>query len=274
MRIKNSLNTYHTTRKKVYFAAQNNCAKVPSGNHLADIKYDNDGDLLVSLMFHNQRDANSFDCQIVSGFWDGADDSVHSVITDCFIPASALYVMRCWYDGAQSGSPDGSSVSSAMISDVVTSDDLHQRLERVCMVTMVVPDGCHLIDAAKCASVGICSKADKSNLLFLSPLLHRMLDGTTGENGSLPLLTVEPNGIVENDTLVDLKGKSRTRVNVRIVFRSREVAVALSQSIMFRKETVKVNDYTFDSFVHVRNPSVFVQGAAWKAAQTKALFPE
>ena len=96
-----------------------------------------------------------------------------------------------------------------------------------------------------------------------------MLDGTPGENRSLPSVYVEAVGIDPSDTVTDSSGKHRTRVNVRVESRCQETAAAFVPALPFKEETKRLDMCTFESGVHVRNPDIFVKGAAWKVRKTR-----
>lgn len=188
----------------------------------------------------------------------------------CKVPEDGMEIKRDHYDLEEHGSPavsvwDASTISVSSLSYALASSDqaMYKMFEDQCSLSAMTVNNCHMIDQAKCDEVGLCSPTEKSNMLCCTPNTHRMLDAVSG---GCPTLRIEPLGIDASDTVVDSKGNTRVRCNIRLHFR--DLVVAPRSRIKLREESVKVDECTYDTFVHMVDHGSFVQAAAWKNQKT------
>lgn len=264
MRFANARNSVRPTRRDVYTFGARNCAASPSADPSESIKYDGK-DLIVSLCFKKERDAMEFEFDVCKQFSEELQrEDIDVTIEPCSWPAEATKLLSRQYVASETDSPQGSVASSVRSETVPPSSDeaLFQMIEHPSIARTMSLDKCHLVDSAKCEVVGLCSDTNKSNMVVLSPGIHRAFDGTSCKP---PSFYIKPSGIT-SERVADTKMRLRTRVTVVIVFENMDSYGDCR--IAFKDGTVRIDACTYESFVDVLDPQLFVATAEWKMGDT------
>lgn len=266
MTVKGSLTNFHPSRRRVYSLGDKYLAVSPTPDPNDSIKYVGNN-LEVSLCFRSKDNAKKFEFDFCAQFTeDVVDDLVQTKAAACEWPSNGTDVERSQYKVADSESPHGSAITFTTTEAVGASSPLaqYQMIEHSSVLNAMTCDGCHIVDSALCDEVGICSKSNKSNYFALSPGIHRMFDG---HGGAAPTMYIEALEYDERVFLVDINRKKRVRVPIRVHFRDADAY--RGSGIRFTDITTRVDDTTFELYVHVLEPDVFKRCNEWKMGNTK-----
>lgn len=126
-------------------------------------------------------------------------------------------------------------------------------------------DVCYVKDACECTTTKEAN--DPSNKLCMSTIGHRMLDGT---KGFAPMMRIEATHYDPDPVSVPVKTGSKVHLLVDFI----TARARARQQLRFKPGTVGDGVSKIKSWVFVKDPLVFMNGAQWKHENTTNLWRE
>ncbi|ACH46825.1 unknown [Feldmannia species virus] len=267
MLIPKCLSLCQPVRKKIFGLAERNCAIASTPVASESITYEEE-DLRVRLVFPTQDRAIGFANLLGDNLVGYSEGDIRHSFEPCDVPEDPVMVKVSHYVEDESDSPPNPSsvsIATTSFSTMFCNDEdiRFQMIEDPGLLHMGRPDKCHLVDKALCDEVGICKKRDHNNILCCMPTTHRMLDGVPGQS---PVIRIEPVEIVESDKVMDSAGVSRTACKLKIHFR--ELIIAKFSTLRLNSSSRMIDETTYETFVYMVDPELFVRCAAWKNKRT------
>jgi hypothetical protein len=220
-------------RKKMYSLAFNNVGYYDE-NHPAAFEYDNQGSLLIHVIFETNEHAQRFRIDVTNASMTHNSPlnglSVVIEVHSCLALSGKKLIELTDYDSVDSGSPEDaiSIMSPSEYSFLEATSDIfnYQRIESLQSFYKNAPlvQSCHLIDKSHCRKFETYSKYenDENNVIAMSPDLHGYFDGLGTLNKCpkflLKYVTCSPQVVYEGRNQVQLCARAIDAEAARVIF--------------------------------------------------------
>lgn len=265
-RVKNCFNT-RRWRKYVHVCAAKRAAFYTSDDRTDSIRYDGE-DLVVKFAFMKIDSAEHFlsDLQELND-----EDSDTDVVVDLKVKAYSApleicsFVNKSHYRVGEFGSPAASISVSSEVSIAPANSMMakFQSIEQPEFLNLVGFLKCRLKSACECTGS---EKNDPNNVICLSPNLRSTFNGF---RTTAPWMRIEATSFDDSPisfTTADGGTETRKRVNLKMEFRSKEVARRVFERM--KDGSVQRSECLFETFAYVIDPVQFMSFVDWKYQDT------